>query len=59
MYQHKYSRYRVLLVTGGASFIGSHMCHNFIAKGDEVNVVDDLSAGRLAKGVMLRVGYIQ
>ena len=38
-----------VLVTGGARFIGSHLCDNFIAKGDEVNVVDDLSAGRAGR----------
>jgi UDP-glucose 4-epimerase len=45
-----------VLVTGGAGFIGSHLCDNFIANGDEVDVVDDLSsgrAGRLDPGVTL------
>ncbi len=43
-----------VLVTGGAGFIGSHVCDSFLANGDEVCVVDDLSAGRagrLAEGV--------
>ncbi len=35
-----------VLVTGGAGFIGSHLADAFLARGDEVNVADDLSAGR-------------
>ena len=35
-----------VLVTGGAGFIGSHLSDAFLARGDEVIVVDDLSTGR-------------
>jgi UDP-glucose 4-epimerase len=35
-----------VLVTGGAGFIGSHTTDAFLARGDEVCVVDDLSTGR-------------
>ena len=35
-----------VLVTGGAGFIGSHVAEAFIGRGDDVLVVDDLSAGR-------------
>ncbi len=35
-----------LLVTGGAGFIGSHLADALISRGDQVAVVDDLSAGR-------------
>lgn len=35
----------VYLVTGGAGFIGSHLCEALAARGDIVRVVDDLSTG--------------
>ena len=38
---------RRFLVTGGAGFIGSHLCESLIERGDEVFVIDDLSTGRL------------
>jgi UDP-glucose 4-epimerase len=34
------------LVTGGAGFIGSHLCDALTADGHEVRVLDDLSTGR-------------
>jgi UDP-glucose 4-epimerase len=37
---------RRILVTGGAGFIGSHISDAYLARGDEVWVVDDLSSGR-------------
>ncbi|HEY2639767.1 MAG TPA: NAD-dependent epimerase/dehydratase family protein [Streptosporangiaceae bacterium] len=35
-----------VLVTGGSGFIGSHLTDALIDRGDQVAVVDDLSAGR-------------
>jgi UDP-glucose 4-epimerase len=35
-----------VVVTGGAGFIGSHVADAFIARGDEVLVLDDLSTGK-------------
>ena len=34
------------LVTGGAGFIGSHLCEALIARGETVRVLDDLSTGK-------------
>lgn len=39
---------RRVLVTGGAGFIGSHVADAYLAAGDDVWIVDDLSSGRLA-----------
>ena len=36
-----------ILVTGGASFIGSHLVDELVRHGANVTVVDDLSSGRL------------
>jgi UDP-glucose 4-epimerase len=35
------------LITGGAGFIGSHLCDELLARGDSVHVLDDLSTGSL------------
>jgi UDP-glucose 4-epimerase len=44
------------LVTGGAGFIGSHLCESLVRRGDTVRVLDDLSTGKrtnLPSGVAL------
>jgi len=35
-----------VLITGGAGFIGSHLCESFLSHGDEVLCVDNISTGR-------------
>lgn len=40
-------RKETILVTGGAGFIGSHLCERLLAAGKRVLVVDDLSTGSL------------
>jgi len=34
-----------ILITGGAGFIGSHLCDHFLERGDEVLCLDNLSTG--------------
>jgi UDP-glucose 4-epimerase len=49
------------LVTGGAGFIGSHLCDALIARGDDVRVLDDLSTGHrgnLPTGVTFMEGDV-
>lgn len=37
-----------ILVTGGAGFIGSHLCERLIADGHEVTVLDSVSTGKFS-----------
>jgi UDP-glucose 4-epimerase len=46
------------VVTGGAGFIGSHLCDRLLAEGKRVVAVDDLSTGRIANLAEAR-GYGQ
>jgi len=34
-----------VLITGGAGFIGSHLCDAFVSKGNDVTILDNLSTG--------------
>jgi nucleoside-diphosphate-sugar epimerase len=43
-----YWKNRKALVTGGASFIGSHLVDILLEKGAKVRVVDDLTSGRMS-----------
>ena len=38
---------KMIMVCGGAGFIGSHLVDRLIAEGHEVEVVDNLSSGSL------------
>lgn len=38
---------RKVLITGGASFIGSHLTDALVERGAKVRIVDDLSSGKL------------
>jgi dTDP-glucose 4,6-dehydratase len=48
-----------VVVTGGAGFLGSHLCDELIRRGEEVVCVDDLSTGRRANvaGLLGRPGF--
>lgn len=37
-----------ILITGGAGFIGSHLCERFLKEGDEVIAIDNLLTGRIS-----------
>jgi UDP-glucuronate decarboxylase len=43
----KNGRGRVVLVAGGAGFIGSHLCDALISEGDRVICIDNFQTGRL------------
>lgn len=35
------------IITGGAGFIGSHLCESLVSLGHEIIIIDDLSSGRI------------
>ncbi len=43
-----------VLITGGAGFIGSHLAEAHLARGDRVQILDDLSTGAIANLDALR-----
>jgi UDP-glucose 4-epimerase len=48
-----------VLVTGGAGFIGSHLVHGLLDRGDRVRVLDNLSTGSKANLAGLDVEFIE
>ena len=42
-----------IVITGGAGFLGSHLCHTLVRRGDSVVCVDDLSTGNLGNIALL------
>lgn len=50
-----------VLITGGAGFIGSHLCDRLVEQGDEVIVLDDFSSGRRENlaGVIDRIELLE
>ena len=45
-----------VVVTGGAGFLGSHLCESLVARGAQVIAVDNLCTGRAANLQHLRAG---
>jgi UDP-glucose 4-epimerase len=43
-----------VLITGGAGFIGSHLAEAYVARGDRVTIIDDLSTGSIRNIAHLR-----
>ena len=35
-----------ILITGGAGFIGSHLCESLLSDGHNVTIIDNLSTGK-------------
>ncbi|MEC9441421.1 MAG: NAD-dependent epimerase/dehydratase family protein [Myxococcota bacterium] len=50
-----------VLITGGAGFIGSHLCDRLVEQGDEVIVLDNLTSGNLGNlaGVIDQITFIE
>ena len=51
----------LVLITGGAGFIGSHLADALIARGDSVTILDNLSTGTLKNlnGVVEKIEFIE
>jgi UDP-glucose 4-epimerase len=51
-------QHRLVLVTGGASFIGSHLTDALVERGAKVRIVDDLSNGTLGNVWQYLIGDV-
>ena len=40
--------HKKVLVTGGAGFLGSHLCDALVKRGDTVTCIDNLSTGKIS-----------
>ena len=47
------------LITGGAGFIGSHLCDLLLAHEHDVHVLDDLSTGRIENSTTCETGRLR
>jgi nucleoside-diphosphate-sugar epimerase len=45
---------RISVVTGGAGFIGSHLCEKLLERGDRVRIIDNFSSGKASNVSALR-----
>lgn len=43
----KHNSYQHIIVTGGAGFIGSHLCNELLSMGNKVTCIDNLFSGQL------------
>jgi UDP-glucose 4-epimerase len=43
-----------ILITGGAGFIGSHLCETLLSEGNTVTIIDNLSTGKFSNIAHLR-----
>lgn len=50
---------KMVLVTGGAGFIGSHVCEELLAKGEKVRVLDNLASGKRSNLEGLNVEFTE
>ena len=41
-------KYKKALVTGGAGFIGSHLCEKLLQEGSEISILDNFSTGKMS-----------